>query len=140
MDFQFTQRDWNLQSCYMSRQTSLEWNFSYQHFSITSTKFTANQHLHYWLARNLIVTWKKLISVEEYSIFFKEKDKVHNINVVFGFRPTTLNCGRKDVIKYIWVLTCDFLYKYQPYQQPGQWKSCPGTSRLFIIWKCLCVC
>lgn len=30
--------------------------------------------------------------------------------------------------------------KYQPFQQPGQWKSCPGTSSLFIFWKYVCVC
>lgn len=41
-------------------------------------------------------------------LFLKEKYKVDNVIVVFGFRPTTLNCYRKDIIQYSYVLTCDF--------------------------------
>lgn len=41
-------------------------------------------------------------------LFLEEKDKADNIIVVFGFRPTTLNCYRKVIIKYSYSLTYDY--------------------------------
>lgn len=71
-------------------------------------------------------------------LLFKEHDKVDSIFVVFGSSPITLSCCRMDILN-----TAVFLHvisiKYQPYQQPLQWKSCPGTSSLFIFGKCVCV-
>lgn len=52
--------------------------------------------------------WQQLISVKEYSFFLEEKDKADNIIVVFGFRPTTLSCYKKVIIKYSYDLTYDY--------------------------------
>lgn len=108
MDFQFTQNDW-----YIFRGVTCNgepvWNEAFSNNILT--KFNAGQHfIIYWIetCHSHENNWSQCNNIPFF--IFKGKDKVDNINV-FGFRPTTLNCGRKEVIKYIWFLICDFLYK-----------------------------